>query len=445
MPMTESQDRYARPEVWFLTSELEGERASSFRQTRWCEVFLRAGARVVVMNARGPFGLTIRDFDTEDDFAEFRRDALAVARPQASVRTGFAARALRHVKHALLADLFFPNVRRLVGAGKQRLAGSSGPVAIFASSPPFSLAIAGAQLKRAKADRVHLVVDMRDAWALHASLGGPRIVKRHVERWAFENADCVITVSAGLKNEFDETYGLNTGVMYNVATHYRTPPVPADVDWPALHPDLRPGSVKVVYTGSTPQGFYDVGAFAEALRIARREHGITADQLQFVFVGACEEVQREIARRSVNDAECVFLGHRRNAETRRLQVAADALLFIGYDGPGNSGVVSTKIFEYLALGKPILPIGLYVDSDVDLILRATCDQSLTIRDPGPIALELSTLSHDGLAGLPRLQHPDVMWEYVGAYDRLADDVIRHLMATKQPALPTLRQARFSDV
>ena len=53
MPSSNPPPRLA--EVWFLTSELEGERASSFRQERWCRIFLEAGAALRIFNLRGAF------------------------------------------------------------------------------------------------------------------------------------------------------------------------------------------------------------------------------------------------------------------------------------------------------------------------------------------------------------------------------------------------------
>jgi hypothetical protein len=415
-----------RPEVWFLTSELEGARAPSFRQTRWCEVFLRAGARIVIMNARGSAGLTVREFESEAEFAVFRKHVLASARSKASVRTGATARVLRRIKHLLLVDFFFPNLRRIVEAGRHRLAQSTGPIAIMASSPSFSLAVAGARIKRAHPDRVQLLVDMRDAWALHRSLGGPQRLKREIEGRVFQVADRVMTVSAGLKEEFDQTYGLNTDVMYNVATHYRESKPSASVDWRSLHPQLRPNSVKIAYTGSTPEGFYDIGAIVAGRRIARRSYGVTADALQLVFVGACAEVERELARQRVDDGECVLLGHQSHIVAQTIQSEADALLFIGYDGPGNSGVVSTKLFEYLALEKPILPIGLQADSDVDVILRTTCGSSLVVRDADGVGMELAAIASGGVGQLPRLRFPARMWSLVAAYESFACDIVQSL-------------------
>src|SRR6185437_973754 len=96
------------------------------------------------------------------------------------------------------------------------------------------------------------------------------------------------------------------------------------------------------------------------------------------------------------DAEWVFLGQLPHATVRRVQRAADALIFLGYRGENNGGVVSTKIFEYLALGKPILPLFVVRGSDVDQILRTVCDLGANLRTVGDIADQLATVAREGV-------------------------------------------------
>ncbi len=86
-------------EVWFLTSGLEGDHASSFRQERWCRVFLECGATIAIFNVRGALSLNEYSFATLDAFGAFRQQAMANAPRVSSVRTGFPARLLRRIKH----------------------------------------------------------------------------------------------------------------------------------------------------------------------------------------------------------------------------------------------------------------------------------------------------------------------------------------------------------
>ena len=71
------------PEVWFFTSEVEGERAGSFRQARWADVFLEAGARTRIFNVQGALHLNEQAFERPEDFIAFRDLCRKTARPAA--------------------------------------------------------------------------------------------------------------------------------------------------------------------------------------------------------------------------------------------------------------------------------------------------------------------------------------------------------------------------
>jgi len=396
-------DTKAHPEVWFFVSEIEGERASSFRQERWCRLFLEAGSKVRIFNQRGAFTFGETLCETIDQFDEFRRNARATARPTASVREGAIVRWLRRLKHLLLVDLYYPNVFALVSRGSTLLGSGHDPIVLFSSSPPFSMAIAGARLKRRHPGRITFVVDMRDAWALHLSLGGVPAIKRAIERRTLRTADHVTTVSHGLAREFEEAYGIVVHPLYNVATHYfDVMPAGEPIQWQSFSKDLRRSSMKFVYTGSTPEGFYALSQIISAVRLFRDRSPTLAEQVQLVFVGACEEVAREMRRQGPTGDSIVFISHLPHHISQQIQQAADALIFLAYDGAGNKGVVSTKLFEYFGLAKPVLPLTVHPDSDVHRLLDTYCGSSLNLITSEQVADALQTAARDGVTFLPRV-------------------------------------------
>lgn len=386
-------------EAWTLTSELEGERASSFRQGRWCRVLLETGFPVVAFNLRGAMGLSQNVFTTLDEFAAFQERVRASARPMASVREGWVVRLVRHLKHLVLADLWLPNVWLLLIALLSRLRQSTAPVVIMASSPPFSVAVVGAVVKTIYPKRIHFVVDMRDAWALHTGLGGIRLLKRMIERWVLRRADDVITVSHGLSREFSTVYRIPLPVvLYNVATHYFQVPDPEPLAWDSLNPAIRPNARKYVYTGSTPEGHFALRTIVAGVKEAVRR-GVRADSVQLIFVGACDALMREVQAQAGCDDVIVFVAHQPHRMAQRIQQQADGLIFLAYNGEGNKGVVSTKFFEYLALQKSILPLSVQADSDVDRLLERFAEHSLCIETSDEIASSLSRL-HNAEIDLP---------------------------------------------
>lgn len=411
-------------EAWFLTSELESERASSFRQERWCRIFLEAGATLRIFNLRGAFDHSDAICADAEALAAFRREGLARYRgPQASVREGLHVRALRRLKHLLLADLYLPNVIKLYRRLDELLGARSEPVVLMASSPPFSVAVVGALIKRRHPDKVVFAVDMRDAWALHNALGGIKAIKRAIERRVLRRADRVTTVSKGLADEFQAHYGVEVGVMYNVATHYLDVPPAPRIDLREVNPQIDPARAVLVYTGSTPEHHYDLAAIVGAVARLQREQPALAQRLQLVFVGACDEVRREAQAQGVSAPEIVFVSHLPHATARSVQASATALLFLAHHGPNNLGVVSTKLFEYLCLGQPVLPLDLCEGSDVDVLLRRYCGASINAHGEQAIAALLAGVAEQGPAVLPRLGDVQRVRELLEDYRRHAEDLL----------------------
>ena len=415
-------DKNSIQEVWFFTSELEGERASSFRQERWCKVFISAKAYVRTFNLVGALRCSSASFTETETFVKYRKSALAAAKPMASVREGFFVSLLRRIKHMLLVDLFFPNIILLVLRSLWDLGRSRRSIAIMCSSPPFSLALAGAILKLCFPRRVTLLVDMRDAWALHTSLGGIKWLKRAIERTVLRRADYVTTVSYGLKEEFESAYGIDVSVLYNVATHYFDVPAAHPVDWKAHNPEIREHSLKLVYTGSTPEGFYDLLSIVGGVKAFRSAHPGLVDRLQLIFVGACQEVQFELQRQGGAGDSIVFISHVPHETAKAIQQNADGLIFLAYDGEGNKGVVSTKFFEYLALSGAILPFTLHEGSDVDRLLRRYCGVSLNLLSSDTVQQALVDIAEHGVGVLPRLHQPLVLKELFDDYHAFAKKV-----------------------
>lgn len=406
-------------EAWFLVSEIEGERAGSFRQERWCRVFLRAGVRIRIFSIRGMSRLKEVVFENESEFTAFRNEALKAARPVASVREGGAVKLLRKIKHTCLMDFYLPNILGLIARTWKRMGASAEPVIVMASSPPFPLAFVGGFLKTRFPKKVMLFVDMRDAWAMHMALGGAKAVKRAIEQWTLRKADHISTVSLGLKEEFDTTYGTNSQVFYNVATHYFQLEGIPQIDWKMLHPDISRDTQKLVYTGSTPEGFYNLEAIVGGVRRFQAEYPELKGRLQLLFVGACQEVQAEVLRQQSHDGMIVCIPHVSHETAKAIQFHADALVFLAFHGAGNKGVVSTKFFEYLAVGSPILPFTLHVGSDVDRLLQRFCGASLNLLDEEAIARTLAQVAQDGPRCLPAMKNKEGLMDLFAEYQAFA--------------------------
>lgn len=412
-------------EAWFLTSELEGQRAGSFRQERWCKIFTGLQTPVRVFNVQGARYWSERTFTTPDEVDTFRKTVMKGSVARASVREGSLVNLLRVIKHTFFIDLYLPNVVAIYRRCVKLLREREGRVVIMASSPPFSMAVIGALLKRRFPEKVIFSVDMRDAWAMHISLGGNRSIKRDIEARALRRADAVTTVSYGLTDEFEQAYGIKVDTLFNVATHYFDVTEKASIDWQALNPAIDEKRIKVVYTGSTPIGFYDLASLTRGIRQLRERNPAAADRIQCIFVGACAEVEAAWQAQGGTGNDVVFVPHVNHNTARAIQQNADALMFLAYFGPGNKGVVSTKIFEYMALGKPILPISLHENSDVDRLLMTYCDRSARLHTADEMETALAQMVDQGPdAVLPHMDDPERVRPLLDGYRDFAQGLLR---------------------
>jgi hypothetical protein len=266
---------------------------------------------------------------------------------------------------------------------------------------------------------------MRDLWSLHTAFAGPKAQKRIVERWVIGGADIFTTVAPALAARFKARFGAEPEVVFNVATHAQDiPRAEEPLEWSNLSPQLRVDSVKIVYTGSIPAGFYDLDAFLDAVEQFGRHP--ESSRLQFLFVGAGGELSGRAARRSLPGGLIVFVPQMAQHEVAKVQAAADVLLFLGYRAADNQGQVSIKLFEYFRRRRPILPVHIRRGSDVDWLVRFYCGVDC------PELLTADALSETflTLAGgraadvLPAASDPaKADAELLEAYQRVADRIV----------------------
>lgn len=279
----------------------------------------------------------------------------------------------------------------------------------------------GALLKSAFPEKVTLAIDMRDPWTYHKSLGGIRPLKLWIEGKVLRRADDLSTVSYGLRDEFEENHGVSMQVFYNIASHYATDADTGIVDWSSLNAEVAPGRLKVIYTGSTPETYYDLVSLAKGIAGLRERNPSAADRIQLIFVGACGELQRELGRHRVGKGDVVFIPHVSQRMARSIQQQADVLLFLTYLG---RGAVSTKIFEYMALGKPILPVSVVRGSDADQLFSKYCGACLYLHSSNEIEQALEAVAQSGgTSALPRLLDPEALQPLLEAYEGFAEHLV----------------------
>lgn len=267
--------------------------------------------------------------------------------------------------------------------------------AIYATGPPFSSFLLGRALKK----RFHLplVLDFRDEWLLSSQylenyqLGKlARRRQRAMMNKCLQAADAVIattkasadelarychqagsrTTVACIHNGYDpaDLAGMQSGSAESAGLCLKKPldltvstPKPGERRPEAsLRGRFREFEAKpvwrIAYTG-TLWTLTDVAPIVSALKRVSSLSPEAASRIEFALAGRrTPEQDRELRRLGstpVSVKRHGYLAHRRSLE---FAASAQALLLLLADLPGAERVVPAKLFEYLALEKPILAI-----------------------------------------------------------------------------------------
>jgi glycosyltransferase involved in cell wall biosynthesis len=225
-----------------------------------------------------------------------------------------------------------------------RIARSEGIDVVITTSPPNSVHLTGAAVKRATGAR--WVADLRDSIAAHphrrvesAAVRAKEKVSASVARLVARQADVIVAASAAIA---DEAQALDpTGVVATILNG-------ADFDdFAGL--EYRPGErFRITHTGSF-FGKRDPRPFLQALADSGLEDVVAR------FVGDFRAADREWA-------DSLGLGERlelhpyvARKDALALQRDSEALLLLIPEADGRGqGVLSGKVFEYLAAERPIL-------------------------------------------------------------------------------------------
>ncbi|HAE86578.1 TPA: hypothetical protein DCG86_00990 [Candidatus Marinimicrobia bacterium] len=245
------------------------------------------------------------------------------------------------------ANFFIPDARMgwnffLKRAGR-RIILREKPDLILSSSPPHSLQIGAGKL--ARLFRLPWIVDLRDPWteafwekdlnrtALAESLN------RHFERQALNKATAVITVSPGLVDMFKQKAENRYHVIHNGFTRLNGPPKASS-------------HFTILYAGTLSK-FQDPCPLLEALRQLPDK---VLKIMKLRFIGKVYDAHRTHIEHTspVPVTFEPYMPHDRMMEEAR---SVAVLLKIQAQSGYSDKSIGAKMYDYLAMRKPILVIG----------------------------------------------------------------------------------------
>ena len=249
------------------------------------------------------------------------------------------------------------------------------PDVIYASALPVtSMLIAGALSRKYN---IPWVAEFRDLWADNHNRRLPvwrRWIEHRLERRLIHSASGLVTVSEPLAETLRSKYMDKQVLMLPNGFD------PEDYDKPLQDSDgiFSSESLNLLYTGMIYKEKYDLHRFFHAMALTDGDTDVHAHFFGRYIGSAAEEAERSGVNSKVYCHEPV--GYERSVS---LQRSSDILLMFLWNDPGQKGVYTGKLFEYLAARRPILAIGGKDSLPARLILERQA--GFVSEDPAEIA------------------------------------------------------------
>lgn len=286
-----------------------------------------------------------------------RRPELAAGSPemQANIRLIAAGNPLARLRERWAipdteAYWYGPALRRALRICQEQ------PVrAIYSTSSPETSHLVALRLKQRSG--LPWLADFRDGWMyepLRAERRQPglrRSIELRLERAVVDHANCIVTVNEDIAADFARRYPAARSRIAVITNGYDAE------DYGQLQPD-RPDLryFRIVHTGQLALSRREIRIepLLQALRDCADRDQSFAAATRLVLAGSLSSTE-QAAIAALRLADLVELtGTLPHREALQLQMQADVLLLVGLAGP--NGVLSSKLFEYLASRRPLLAL-----------------------------------------------------------------------------------------
>mgnify|MGYP001791727318 FL=1 len=300
-----------------------------------------------------------------DDFNIYKKDKPKI---QAA---GFANSADDTIKDMLIrfirGNFFLPDPRK--GWNKYafkkacELIETEGIKNVITTSPPHSTQLIGLNIKK-KYPAIKWIADLRDPWTdiYYYKQFYPTLISKWIDSGyeisVLENADKIITVGASLKTLFSlKVKGVEnkTTVITNGFD---------EDDFAGLEPS-SPGIFTISYTGTLSDA-YPIEGFLDALNSIKAK----GQNFRLRFIGTVAPKQKELILSKTGKSAVEFKPYVDHSTAIRYMLDTSVLLLIIPDHQSSTSIITGKLFEYIATGKPIICLG-PSDGDAAVILRET--------------------------------------------------------------------------
>jgi glycosyltransferase involved in cell wall biosynthesis len=249
---------------------------------------------------------------------------------------------------------------------------------IITTSPPHSTQLIGLKLKK-KYPSLKWIADLRDPWTdiyyykqFYPTLLSKSIDQRF-EKCVLKNADKIITVGNSLKELFaSKVNGIRNKIEVITNGFDESDFTGAQV--------INPPRFTITYVGTLSDNYPVEGLFPALKTLI--DSGIV---FILQFVGTVSERTRNLIKSQIPEKLLVFLPYVPHNEAVKYMLESSLLILIIPLHQSSKSIITGKLFEYLASGKPILCLG-PVDGDAaEIINKCKAGQTFTYYSFGEIS------------------------------------------------------------
>jgi glycosyltransferase involved in cell wall biosynthesis len=287
------------------------------------------------------------------------------------------------------SNFFIPDARK--GWNKYALAACKEIIAkekidvIITTSPPHSTQLVGLALKKQFPD-IKWIADLRDPWTdiyYYPKLSHTETAKqkdKNLEKEVLLHADLITTVSADLKRMFlEKSDKINPDKIRVLPNGFD-----AD-DFQAVSKHVNE-IFTITHTG-TINSNYNITGFFEALKKLNTKTKVK-------FIGNVDALIKNQILNAIPSAE--FTPYVPHHEAIKLMCSADLLLLAIPNNNDNKGILTGKLFEYLAAQKPILCLGPPNGDAANIVRDCTAGKTYSFDEANNILLYLQKVHTEWL-------------------------------------------------
>jgi glycosyltransferase involved in cell wall biosynthesis len=316
---------------------------------------------------------SVRIFTTRatDYFTVYKKDRSKI--PGA----GFAKNADETLKGKLLrfvrGNFFIPDPRkgwnRYAFKKACELIEKEGISHIITTSPPHSTQLIGLSIKK-KYPQIKWVCDLRDPWTdiYYYKQFYPTILSRYIdekyEKSVLKTADKITTVGISLKKIFAKKTEEADSKTVVITNGYD------EDDFKDLE-SSSPQKLTITYVG-TLSDIYPTEGLVKALKTMQGN----GKDFTLRFVGTVSANIKDLLLSSIKNSSVEFIPYVTHIEAIKYMMTSTVLVLIIPGHHSNKSIITGKLFEYVASGKPILCLG-PADGDAAGIITE-CRSGLTI-------------------------------------------------------------------